>query len=56
MLYAEACRILAPQPGIKPAPPWLKGEVLTSWTIKEIPILEVLNRVKSPNDLSHLLN
>ena len=26
----EACGILAPQPGIKPAPPALEGEVLTT--------------------------
>ena len=26
----EACRILAPQPGIKPAAPALEGEVLTT--------------------------
>ena len=27
---SEACRILAPQPGFKPAPPALEGEVLTA--------------------------
>jgi len=26
----KACEILAPQPGIEPAPPALKGEALTS--------------------------
>ena len=26
----EACEILAPQPGIKPTPPALEGEVLTT--------------------------
>ena len=26
----EACGILAPQPGIEPAPPALEGEVLTT--------------------------
>ena len=26
----EACKILAPQPGIEPAPPALEGEVLTT--------------------------
>ena len=26
----EACGILAPQPGIKPVPPTLEGEVLTT--------------------------
>ena len=27
---SEACDILAPQPGIEPAPPALEGEVLTT--------------------------
>ena len=27
---SEACRILAPQPGFKPAPPALEGEVLST--------------------------
>ena len=29
-LFGEVCEILAPQPGIKPAPPALEGEVLTT--------------------------
>ena len=29
-LGGEACGILAPQPGIKPSPPALEGEVLTT--------------------------
>ena len=31
----EACEILAPQPGIKPAPPALRR--LTHWTAREVP-------------------
>ena len=28
--FCEACGILAPRPGIEPAPPALEGEVLTT--------------------------
>ena len=34
----KACGILAPQSVIKPAPPALEGEVLTTqWTARELP-------------------
>ena len=33
----EACGILAPQSGIKPTPPTLEGEVLTTRTSREVP-------------------
>ena len=32
----EACGILAPQPGIEPAPPALEGG-LNHWTAREVP-------------------
>ena len=32
-------KILAPWPGIEPAFPALKGEVLTNWTTREVPKL-----------------
>ena len=35
----EACGILAPQPGIEPAPPALEGEVLTTGSPGKSPIL-----------------
>ena len=34
----EACGILAPRPGIEPAPSALEGEVLTRWTAREVPV------------------
>ena len=33
----EACGILAPQPGIQPAPPALEGKVLTARPPEESP-------------------
>ena len=33
----EACGILAPWPGIKPAPPALEDEVSTCWTTRAVP-------------------
>ena len=33
----KACEILAPQPGIQPAPPALKGKVLTAGPPEEVP-------------------
>ena len=33
----EACGILAPQPGIEPAPPALEGEVLTTGPPRKSP-------------------
>ena len=30
VFWCEVCRILAPQPGIEPAPPALEGKVLTT--------------------------
>ena len=33
----EACRILAPWPGVEPAPSALEGEVLKHWTIRKVP-------------------
>ena len=35
----EACGILAPQPGIEPAPPSLEGEVLTTRPPGKSPVL-----------------
>ena len=43
-----ACGILAPWPGIEPAPPTLKGEVLNHWTTREVP------QIKTFNTYSHL--
>ena len=31
------CRILVPQPGIKPVPPAVEGQSPTHWTIRELP-------------------
>lgn len=33
----EACRILAPQPGVKPALPNWKVKCLNHWTAREVP-------------------
>ena len=32
-----ACRILVPQPGIKPVPPALEAWSLNPWTAREVP-------------------
>ena len=37
----EACGILAPQPRIKPTPPALEGEVLTTGPPGKSPIIEI---------------
>ena len=34
----EACRILAPQPGIKPVPPAVEAQSPNHWTAREVPI------------------
>ena len=34
----EACGILAPRPGIEPAPPALEVHCLNHWTTREVPI------------------
>ena len=34
----KACGILAPWPGIEPAPPELEGEVFNHWTAREVPL------------------
>ena len=38
VFWRQACGILAPQPGIKPAPPALEGEVLTTGPPGKSPI------------------
>ena len=38
----EACGVLAPQPGIEPAPLSLRGRSLSHWTTREVPIHEFL--------------
>ena len=43
----EACGILAPRPGIKPTPPALEGEVLTTGPPEESPS-HCLNDVFGP--------
>ena len=40
----EACGILAPRPGIEPAPPALEGEVLTTGPPGKSRLLSILNR------------
>ena len=42
----EACEILAPRPGIEPAPPALEGDFLhyfLHWTTREIPRIVLLD-------------
>ena len=40
MFFGRKARgILAPRPGIEPAPPSLEGEVLNHWTAREAPKL-----------------
>ena len=34
-----ACRILVPQPGIKPTPPAVEGQSLNHWISREVPPL-----------------
>ena len=36
-LHSMGCRILAPQPGIKPMPSAVKAQSLNRWTTWEIP-------------------
>ena len=35
--FCEACRILVPQPGIKPTPPALEVWILNHWITREFP-------------------
>ena len=35
----EACRILAPQPGIKSAPSCIRKQSLNHWTTREVPVI-----------------
>ena len=38
----ETCGILAPRPGIEPAPPALESEVLTTGLLGKSPYVEIL--------------
>ena len=43
-LVCEACGILAPKPGIEPAPPALEAQSLNHWTAREVPsVVSVLD-------------
>ena len=35
--HREACRILVPQPGVKPTPPAVEAWSLNHWTTREVP-------------------
>ena len=50
----EACGILAPWPGVKPTPPALEGEVLTTWLPGRSLILLIL--IQAQNIKLHLIN
>ena len=44
LLCHRACRILVPQPGIKPMPSAVEAQSLNHWTIREVPIVSLLVR------------
>ena len=47
-LGCEACGILAPQPGVEPAPLALEGEILTSGPVEKSLQLMFLSVIKCP--------
>lgn len=51
----EACRILAPQPGVKPALPELQGEVVTTGRLGKLPHIIFLKKCSEFYSGKHFL-
>ena len=50
----KACGLLAPRPGIKPAPPALEGEVLSTGPPGKSPLLFFLKSLPKITEKTHL--
>ena len=49
--HRMACRILVPQPGIKPTPPALEAWSLNHWMAREVPVVPISFEVKGLSEI-----